>query len=239
MLKGRLILLIFFFAAVTVNGQVLKNADARILLQGAVFDANTFNALAGSQILINREFFSVCDEEGRFAINVFKGDTVLFTRLGYKAAVLNISDTLSGREFLAGIYMHPDTLEIQEVVIIPRFSNLRSEMFTSRPESDFHIENARYNLEVSAYQGRTGISKLGDPSMNYEVLRNQQKSEAYTKGQIPPDRIVGLSPFMVLPAAYLLMNGLPEKPAPFRPQLTEQEVALIHRKYLETIRKRR
>lgn len=238
MIRVRLILPLVFIVCFTANGQVLKNADARILFQGAVFDANTFNALAGSQILINREFVSTCDEEGRFAFHVFRGDTVLFTRLGYKSAVLNISDTLVGREFLAGIYLHPDTLEIQEVVIIPRFSNLRSEMFTSRPESDVHIENARYNLEVSAYQGRTGVSKLGDPAMNYEIIRNQQKSEAYTKGQIPPDRIVGLSPFMILPAAYLLMNGLPEKPAPFRPQLTEQEVDQIHKKYLETIRKR-
>jgi hypothetical protein len=69
------------------------------------------------------------------------------------------------------------------------------------------------------------------------VLRNQQKSVAYTKGQIPPDRIVGLSPFMLIPAAYLLINGLPEKPSPLKPQLTEKEVDNIHKKYLEKIRR--
>jgi len=227
-----------FCSVIAVNGQVLKDAGSRILFHGAIFDAATLRALAGSQIIINSKSYSVSDEEGRFAFYVLRGDTVSFTRVGYKSARLTISDTLSGREFVAGVYMHTDTLEIEEVVIIPRFSNLRSEMFTSRPEADIKIENAKYNLEVSSYQGRLGTSRLGDPAMNYEVLRQQHRSDAYSKGQIPSDRIVGLSPFMIIPAAYLLMNGLPQKPSPLKPQITEQEVEQIHRKYIEAIRKK-
>jgi len=231
-------MLMMFCSVIAVNGQVLKDAGSGILFQGAVFDASTLRALAGSQIIINSKSYSVSDEEGRFAFHVFRGDTVLFTRVGYKSALLSISDTLSGREFVAGVYMQTDTLEIEEVVIIPRYSNLRSEMFTSRPEADIKIENAKYNLEVSSYQGRMGTSRLGDPAMNYEVLRQQHRSDAYSKGQIPSDRIVGLSPFMIIPAAYLLMNGLPQKPSPLKPQITEQEVEQIHRRYIENIRKK-
>jgi len=238
MRKCNLIMLALFCSVVAVNGQVLKDAGSGILFQGAVFDAGTLRALAGSQIIINSKYNSVTDGEGRFAFHVLRGDTVLFTRVGYKPARLTISDTLSGTEFVAGVYMQTDTLEIEEVVIIPRYSSLRSEMFTSRPESDIKIENAKYNLEVSSYQGRIGTSQLGDPAMNYEVLRQQHRSNASTKGQIPSDRIVGLSPFMIIPVAYLLMNGLPERPSPLKPQLTEQEVARIHKIYIETIRKK-
>ncbi|MFH0841089.1 MAG: hypothetical protein V1903_00575 [Bacteroidota bacterium] len=237
MRKCNLILLVLFCSFIAANGQVLKDAGSWILFQGTVFDAVTFRALAGSQILINSKSYSVSDEEGRFAFHVLRGDTVLFTRVGYKSARLTISDTLSGREFVAGVYMQTDTLEIEEVVIIPRYSNLRSEMFTSHPEADIKIENAKYNLEVSSYQGKMGTAKLGDPAMNYEVLRQQHRSNASTKGQIPSDKIVGLSPFMIIPAAYLLMNGLPERPSPLKPQITEQEVEQIHKKYLESIRK--
>jgi hypothetical protein len=229
---------VLFFSVIAVNGQVVKDADSRVLFQGAVFDAGSLRVLAGSRIVINGKFFSVSDEEGRFAFYVLKGDTVLFTRVGYKSARLSVSDTLSGKEFVAGIYMHTDTVEIEEVVIIPRYSSLRSEMFTSHPESDIKIENAKYNLEVSSYQGRMGTSRLGDPVMNYEVLRQQHRSDAYSKGQIPSDRIVGLSPFMIIPAAYLLMNGLPGRPSPLKPQITEKEVELIHKKYIEVIRKK-
>jgi hypothetical protein len=236
MSKYSLIILGSFLAVGSLSGQVLKDEARRILFHGLVVDAKTLNPLSGSQIIINRSFASISDDEGKFAFYVRRGDTVIFTRLGYKSSVLNISDTLSGREFIAGVYMHSDTISIDEVVIIPRYSNLRSEMFTSRPESDINIENARYNLEVSSYQGRISQSKLGDPSMNYQVIKRQQLSNAITKGQIPSDRIVGISPFMLIPAAYLLMNGFPERPSPLKPQLTEKEVEQIHRKYLETLK---
>jgi hypothetical protein len=238
MRKNYLILLIIFLAINTVKGQVLKNTDQRILMHGVVFDARTFNPLTGSQIMINRKFSAISDTEGKFALYVMKGDTVIFTRLGYKPAVLNISDTLSGKEFIAGVYMHSDTLLIDEVVIIPRYSNLKLQIFSSKPEANIEIENAKYNLEVSAYQGKIGQSRLGDPSMNYEVLRQQMRNDAYSKGQIPSDRIAGLSPFMLIPAAYLLLNGLPDKPSSMEPQITDQEVEQIHRKYLETLRKK-
>ena len=236
MRKCFLIALVIFFTTSSLTGQVLKDAGKGILFHGLVVDSRTLNPLSGSQIIINNAFSSISDYEGKFAFYVRRGDTIVFTMLGYKSTILNISDTLSGKEFVAGIYMHTDTISIEEVVIIPRYSNLRSELFTSKPESNIQIENAKYNLEVSAYQGRMGQSRLGDPSINYEVLRQQQRNDAYTKGQIPSDRILGLSPFMLIPAAYLLMNGLPERPSPLKPQLTEQEVEQIHRKYIETLK---
>jgi hypothetical protein len=237
MRKHYIIMFFLLFSASSLTGQVMKDDGTRILFHGLVMDENTLRPLPGSQIIINNSFSSISDEQGQFAFYVKRGDTVTFSRLGYKSAILNISDTLTGKEFVTGIYMNTDTLSIDEVVIIPRYSNLRSEMFTSKPESNTQIENARYNLEVSSYQGRIGQSKLGDPSINYEVIRQQQRSNAITKGQIPSDRIVGISPLMLIPAAYLLMNGLPEKPSPLKPQVTEQEVDQIHRKYIETLKK--
>jgi hypothetical protein len=45
-----------------------------------------------------------------------------------------------------------------------------------------------------------------------------------------------LSPFMLIPAIYLLMNGFPEKAEPMKSNLTRQELDQIHKKYLETLR---
>jgi hypothetical protein len=154
--------------------------------------------------------------------------------LGYKSATLYISDTLRGNEFIAGIYMHSDTLQIGEIVIVPRLRTLKSDLLNPRTESDPQIENAKYNLEVSSYQGKITQGRLGDPASNYEYLRQRYREEAYSKGQIPSDRIVGISPLMLLPAAYLLMNGFPDKPPPLQPRLSDQELRLIYRKYLDT-----
>ncbi len=91
--------------------------------------------------------------------------------------------------------MHTDTLSIGEIVIVPRLRNLKSEMLYSRSESSTQLENAKYNLEVSAYQGKITSNKLGDPAANYEILRQRQREDAYSKGQIPSDRIVGSARF--------------------------------------------
>jgi hypothetical protein len=50
--------------------------------------------------------------------------------------------------------------------------------------------------------------------------------------------MVGLSPLLLIPAAYLLINGLPEKTAPMKSNLTRQELDQIHKKYLETLTKK-
>jgi len=196
-------------------------------------DAQTQVPLSGSQIIINRAFSSLSDNEGKFAFYVNRNDTVIFRRLGYKSATFFVSDTLAGREFLAGIYLHTDTLSIGEVVIVPRLVNLRSELFYSRPETSPQIENARYNLELSAYQGRISQGKLGDPASNYEFLRQKQRVDAYEKGGIPSDKMVGISPFMLIPAAYLLMNGLPDRPPPMKPRISQQEIDQLNARYLE------
>jgi hypothetical protein len=233
------LIICFLLAAKPVKCQELRAGENRILFHGIVMDAKTEIPLSNTQVFINRSFFSVSDNEGKFAFYVLKNDTVIFSRLGFKPTVLNISDTLSGKEFVAGVFMHSDTLSIGEIIIVPRLTNLKSEMMSPRTPASQEIENAKYNLEVSAYQGRVSQGIIGDPATNYGILRQKQRADSYSKGQIPSDKIVGLSPFMLIPAAYLLMNGLPAKPPPLPPRLTEQEVSQIHRKYMETLKQKK
>ena len=234
--------IVFFITTISLSqgyGQELSNAGLRFLFHGLVLDAKTQAPLPGSQIMINRAFSSVSDDDGKFAFYANRYDTVEFSRLGYKSTILFISDTLAGSEFITGIYMHADTVSIGEIVIVPRLRSLKSDILYSRSEPGTRIENAKYNLEVSAYQGKITRSNLGDPASNYELLRQRQREDAYSKGQIPSDRILGISPFLLLPAAYLLINGLPEKPPPLQPHLTDQEINQIHRKYFETLKQRK
>jgi len=233
-----IILLPLFIFTCHGLSQVKGREDTPILFHGIVMDSETEYPLSGSQVIINRSFASVSDNEGKFAFYVNRSDTVVFRRLGYKPAVLFVSDTLSGQEFIAGIYLNADTLSIGEVIILPRLTNLKSDLLSPRDAPGTEVENAKFNLAVSAYQGRITQNKLGDPAINYEMIRQQQKNNAYSKGQIPSDRILGLSPLLLIPAAYLLMNGLPEKPEPLKPRLTEQEVNQLHRQYMETVRKK-
>jgi hypothetical protein len=217
--------------------QLNSGKGSVILFHGIVSDAVQLTPLSGSQIYTNKELLSVSESDGTFSFYVTRSDTITFTMLGYKSTDLVINDTLTGREYLAGIYLHPDTISIGEVVIVPRLANLRSEMLNTRTETKTEMENAKYNLAVSAYVAKNSTGNMGDPATNYEMLRQKQRTEAYEKGGIPSDRMVGLSPFMLIGAAYLLMNGLPPKPAPFQEKLTDREVNQLHKKFLEKQRK--
>ena len=218
--------------------QEKENSGIRILFQGLVMDASTLTPIPNSQIMINRAFSSVSGNDGTFAFYVNRKDTVLFKRLGYKSTTMYVSDTLKGNEFIAGVYMNTDTLAIGEVVIIPRFRNLKSEILNSKSKTPSTFENARYNVAVSAYQGRTNRGTLGNPTDNYAVLRQKQKVDAYEKGQISSDRIVGFSPLLIIPATYVLLKGVPGKSPSFKPDLTNQEVEQINMKYLESLKQR-
>jgi hypothetical protein len=140
----RLILFILLFNILAYSGfcQQKDSYGSRILFQGVVLDANTLSPIGSSQIMINRVFSSVSDQNGTFAFYVNRKDTVLFKSLGYKSTILYISDTLSGQEFMAGIYMKSDTVSIGEVMIIPRFSNLKSDIMNSRSKTPANFDNA-------------------------------------------------------------------------------------------------
>ena len=217
----------------------MRPGEGMILFHGLILDASTEEPLPNSQIFINRIFTSVSDAEGKFAFYVNKKDTVVFSNVGYKKAIMQISDTLKGKQFLAGVFMHSDTINIGEVVIFPRMASLKSDMLRPPAEASRQMENAKYNLSVSSYQGRVNTGSLGDPAMNYEMLRQQQKNDAYSKGQIPSDKIVGLSPLLLIPAAYLLIHGKPEKPAAVKPVVTDQEANMIISRYLESLKEKK
>jgi len=229
-----LILLIISALCKTVICQQQDARDVSITFYGVVLDASTLTPIPNSQISVNSIFSSVSAKDGSFMLRVMRNDTILFSVLGYKPVVYNVSDTLSGREFNAGIFMQADTLAIGEVVIVPRIVNIRSEILNAQPEQNIEMDNARFNMAVSRYQGITGQGNLGDPATNYEVLRQRQIIDAYEKGGIPSDKMIGLSPFLLIPAAYLLIHGLPESPPPLKPGLSKRELDQIFRKYLET-----
>lgn len=215
------------------------NSESAILFHGIVMDNSTFVPVSNTQISINRAFSAASNTDGTFAIYVERNDTVLFKHLGYKPVFWLVSDTLRGNEFVAGIYLPGDTVSIGEVVIVPRYNNLRYEIMNSPSKVPSTMQNAKYNVAISAYQGRTTTGKLNDPSSNYGVIRQQQKVYAQERGGIPSDKIAGISPFMLVPAAYLLIHGLPQKPAAMEKTMTKDEIDQIQKKYFELEKQRK
>jgi len=239
---NRLLLLVFatsFFLSASFSQQV-RRSDDPVLFRGVVIGGSNQNRLANSQIYINRSFSAITGEDGTFSFYAHRNDTIVFSILGYKPSSLIVPDTLKGKEFLTGVYLQSDTLEIGEVIILPRLTNLKAEMMNPRIESNTQLDNARANISIASYQGRTSQGKLGDPTINYELLRRKQKIDAFEKGGIPSDKIAGISPLLLIPAAYLLIHGLPpEVQPPPEPRITSKDLEELNKKYLESLRNRK
>jgi len=218
--------------------QINDNQVKNMLFRGVVLDANSLSPIPNTQISVNRIFISVSGSDGTFEFHVSKKDSVIFKSLGYKPASLFISDTLKGHEFVSGVYLSSDTLVIADVIIIPKYSNLKSEILNAKSKTPSTFDNARYNVAVGAYQGKTTTGSLGDPANNYAYLNKKQKTDAYERGGIPSDKMLGLNPFILIPAAYLLIHGTPEKPAPMKSSLTNQEIDHINETYLNYLRRK-
>jgi hypothetical protein len=235
------LIIIFSFGLIyqSAFSQEKEGTGSAILFHGLVLDANTFSPIPNSHIAVNRLASQIAGNDGTFAIYVNRKDTVVFKSLGYKPTILYVSDTLTGHDFIAGVYMQSDTLFIGEVIIVPRLSNLKSEIMNNNRMTSTAMENAKYNVALSAYQGRTSQGQLGNPASNYGVLQQQQKTYAYEKGGIPSDRIIGISPLLIVPAVYLLFKELPEKPDPLTPQLTQSEIEQIQKLYLQSLKQRK
>jgi hypothetical protein len=231
-----LIIFMFLHGLSSVYCQQGERADSRILFRGVVIAASSQERLPGSQIYINRRSAGISRNDGTFSFFAFKNDTIVFTMLGFSPARMVVSDTLTGKEFITGIFLQSDTLDIGEVIILPRITNLKAEIMNSMMETNAQMANARSNISIASYQGRTGQGTMGDPSINYEILRQKQKTEAYEKGGIPSDKIIGLSPLMLIPAAYLLLNGLPEVPEAPEPRISQKDLDELNSLFLKKLK---
>jgi hypothetical protein len=205
--------------------------DNRILFRGVVISSPSQERLPGSQIYINRIPFASSRSDGTFSFYASRLDTIIFTMLGYKPAVIVLSDTLKSKEFLAGVFLKSDTIEIGEVVIVPRYTNLRAEIMKPLIVPNTQLENAKSNITIASYVGRTSMPTMGDPDANYNVLRNKQMRAAYEKGGIPSDQMIGLNPFLLIPAAYLLLHGMPETPGPPEPSISQKDLDELNKLY--------
>ena len=215
----------------------MNSTQGFILFHGIVMDAETQTPVPNTDYVINRIPGGASDANGKFSFYVNRGDTVTFTSMGYHSTTLNISDTLRGREYVAGVFLNTDTIVIGEVIIVPRIGDLKTEVMLMKPESNQELINAKDNIKISVYQGLNNQSTLGDPYTNYELLKQKQTIEAYERGGIPSDQIAGISPLLLLPAAYMLMNGLPQKPKPPSPRVSDKELEQIRKIHNQLIYK--
>lgn len=212
MKEFRLFLLFFFFYGInSVNGQV-ENQD-KLFVTGVVCDRDSVFPLRDA-ICRWEGTYRGMDREGRFAFEVKLGDTLIFSHVGYVPVKVVVSDTLTQKDYLLGIFMTRDTILLAEVVVIPRY-------LLKDYKPDVRMENALYNEKGIVAGAFSPVTKM-DREMNQKM---QIEKFAYTvenKGHVDVGFGVGVQSIRMIRKLHI-SRELSERYRPIR----QNEVDLL------------
>ena len=172
MVKINFIIFILSFFCSVGYGQVLTASDS-IVLSGVIMNTQTKQALADVHCRYGKTKGTVSDEEGCFRLKLQRGDSVLFTYVGFKPFTVVIPDTLYEHEYIIGVFMSPDTLLLSEALIIRRWQD-------SWRQNMINVQN---NMAGILKQAFAPVKNM-DADMNQRMMVNEYARMVEMKGHV-------------------------------------------------------
>ncbi len=184
------VFILIFCASVFVNAQVTKDS---LLFRGVVMEGDSLFSLPFAKYKVNDKTGYVSNEEGQFSFWAKSGDVVKFTYVGFKPLYVHIADTLANDNFLIGVFLSRDTIQLSEVVIIPQNISPRAYAQNMPLLSDAQETVAQHNVDMSTYQAITQPVTEWDAEMNQKNFLQARSNDVAYKTQIQPNQMVGVS----------------------------------------------
>lgn len=184
--------LITFISYSTASAQFFS--DSLIQFSGQILTSDSLQPIPFANIYSKSSYRgSISDFNGFFSFVASKGDTIVFSVLGYEKSEFIISDTLSKKMYSTIQLMSQDTINLSETVIYPysTWEQFR-ELFVKVDIPDDDLERAKKNLD------RERLRELGDAlamdgNENADYVLRQQAINVYDQGQYPSIQL--LNPF--------------------------------------------
>lgn len=127
--------------------------------------------------------------DGFFSLVALEGESVVFSRIGYKTIEYLIPDTLKSNLYSIIQIMSKDTILLPETVIYPWPSREHFKIeFLAMDVTDAVREQARENLSMETmYELRKNLPP--DGSETSQIYLREQAANYYSKGQFKPQQI--------------------------------------------------
>lgn len=172
MMKFIFILFILCAICSELRAQVFPTVDT-ICFSGVVLDGGTTEPLADVTCRLGNGKGTISDKNGYFRIHLQKGDSVLFTYVGYRPCLVVIPDSLNAEEYMMGIFMSPDTLQLSEALIIRRWGESKEQQMI----------NARNNMKGILRQAYNP-NKAMDADMNQRMMIAEYARSVEMRGHV-------------------------------------------------------
>jgi hypothetical protein len=230
-------LVFFTFFSYNLSGQSGRSASIKI--SGVVFESDSLIPLPNAHFqVLNENMAGLTNQLGRFEIFVPSGDTLMFTYVGYKDTYFEVKDTLNTGDYVVGVFMSRDTIQIREVVVYPRRRDLRQDFMSIKVDQDLQLDNAKRNIIISSNQGISGKQVLWDSDEAYKMISRKRKMDAMNQGMIAPDQMVGISFLVLIPYAIYKLSHPDEKMSPDDIYISESEYEILLNNYKTQLKKR-
>jgi|SRR5690554_173518 len=188
MKKHLLYLLMGFILSTPLFSQ---NDENLIQFSGVVVSSDSITPISFATVLIkNTTHGTTSDYYGYFSFVANKGDTIVFSSIGYKKSEYAVPDTLTGKYYSLIHSMRKDTIQLETVEVYPwptpsqfkdAFLNLNI------PDDDLAIARKNLDPELMERQARE-MPMTG--SMNYRWQMQEKSSQLYYAGQYRPNNLL-------------------------------------------------
>ncbi len=190
-MKNQLILsFLTLFLSVGIYAQFDRDS---LLFRGVVMEGDSLFVLPYAKYVVNNDQGYMTNDKGQFSFWAQNGDIVRFSYVGFKSLYVQINDSLANRNFLMGVFLSKDTIELSEVVILPQITNpnaaARNMPLLRTPEETV----GQHNVDVSAYQAKTQPVTEWDAEMNQKNFIQARSNDVAYRGQIQPTQMIGIS----------------------------------------------
>ena len=182
----------FYLLLIIIFAQIGKaqTTDSVIQISGIVMTTDSLMAIPFANVLSsNSKTATTSNYNGFFSFVAAKGDTILFTAVGYKDARYIIPGDLTENKYSVIQLMSRDTIYLTETIIYPWPSKEEfRDAFLAYDIPDDYYETARKNLERERLK-EIGDAMAMDADMNADYQTKVLGQKIYYAGQYPPMRI--------------------------------------------------
>ncbi|SRR5690554_4243009 len=187
----RRILLYLTFSFLSLSTLLAQNDENLIQFSGIVVNSDSITPIPFVTIMIKNTYHgTTADYYGYFSFVATKGDTIVFSSVGYQKSEYTIPDTLTGKYYSLIHTMNNDTVQIETVKIYPWPTPSQfKEAFLNLEIPDDQMDIARKNLaaeKLAEYAQEMPMTA----SMNYKWQVQQRQSQLYYAGQFRPNNLL-------------------------------------------------
>lgn len=186
-MKKTLLIAISFLISVVAFGQ---EDDDLIQFSGVVITGDSLSPVPFTNVLIEQSNRgTMTDYYGYFSFVAQKGDSILFSAVGFQRSRYVIPDSLESNKYSLIQIMVQDTIQLQPAVVYPWPTREQfKEAFLALEVPDTDADRAARNLARADMLARMDAAMpSGGETFKYSM--QQYQSQIYYAGQAPPQNI--------------------------------------------------